>query len=261
MSVGVITGAHSGMGRACVEQLRDTVDHLVAVDLDGPQIAGTVGFACDISDLAAVNLLANRVGELGPLRFLVHAAGLSPSMGDARRIVEVNLLGTVRLLDAFESLVVCGSTAVCFSSSAGYLPTELFGPELVTLVDNPRADDFLEKAAVAVDHPGLAYAWSKWGVRLEVVKSAVSWALTGGRVLSISPGSIDTPMGRLELARQPGMQALLDQHPLRRLGRPEEVAKVAAFLVSDDASFVSGIDVLVDGGAHANETTAGTEVL
>ena len=65
---------------------------------------------------------------------------------------------------------------------------------------------------------------------------------------SLSPGLIDTPMGRQEFEQQPIMKAMLDRTPLARVGRPEEVGAVAAFLVSDAASFVSGIDVLVDGG-------------
>src|SRR4051794_27399508 len=105
MTVGVVTGAASGMGRACVERLRGTVDQLVAVDLRAPETDGTLGVACDISDASAVAALAARVHDLGPFRSLVHAAGLSPTMATPRRIAEVNLLATVRLLDAFEPLV------------------------------------------------------------------------------------------------------------------------------------------------------------
>jgi NAD(P)-dependent dehydrogenase (short-subunit alcohol dehydrogenase family) len=67
-------------------------------------------------------------------------------------------------------------------------------------------------------------------------------------VTSVSPGLIDTPMGRQELEQQPVMAEMLAATPLGRLGRPDEPAAVAAFLVSDAATFVSGVDVLVDGG-------------
>jgi NAD(P)-dependent dehydrogenase (short-subunit alcohol dehydrogenase family) len=67
-------------------------------------------------------------------------------------------------------------------------------------------------------------------------------------VNSVSPGIIDTGMGRQEFAAQPIMQTMLDATPLARMGHPEEVAALVGFLVSDEASFVSGIDVLVDGG-------------
>src|SRR5262245_46816270 len=108
------------MGRACVDRVRDLADVVVAADLKAPDLDGAIGVACDVSDPAAVQALAGRVAELGPFRALAHAAGISPTMGDARRMFEVDLLGTQRVLDAFEALVVPGSAAVCFSSSAAY---------------------------------------------------------------------------------------------------------------------------------------------
>src|SRR5437016_13341900 len=89
MTAAVVTGAASGMGRACVESLRGLADVLVAVDLKVPDIEGTVGVACDVSDSAAVDALAARVREFGPFRALAHAAGISPTMGDTRRVFEV----------------------------------------------------------------------------------------------------------------------------------------------------------------------------
>jgi len=251
MSVGVVTGAASGMGRACVERLRGTVDDLLAVDLRAPDIDGTVGVACDVSDPGAIEALVDRVRELGVFRALVHAAGLSPTMAEPRRIVDVNLVGTVHLLDALEPIVGPGSAAVCFASSAGYLPLELLGEELATLVHDTRADGFLDRVQELLSDSGLAYAWSKKGVQLEAAKAAVRWGPLGGRVVSLSPGLIDTPMGRQEFEQQPIMQQILDNTPLRRLGTADEIAAVVAFLLSADASFVSGIDVLVDGGSGA----------
>ena len=250
MTVGVVTGAGSGMGRACVDRLRGTVDHLVAVDVRDPGIDGTAGVVCDISDPAAVSVLVDRVRDLGRFRSLAHAAGLSPTMGEPRRIVDVDLVGTVRLLDAFEPLVEAGSAAVCFSSSSGYIPLEWLGPELIDLVQDPRADGFLDRAAELLTDPGLAYAWAKKGVQLEAAKAAARWGPRGGRVISLSPGLIDTPMGRQEFANQPVMKDMLANTPLGRFGTADEVAAVVAFLLSDDASYLSGIDVLVD-GAHS----------
>ena len=119
-SIAVVTGAGSGMGRACVEQLRGIADVVVAADLQVPDIKGTVGVACDISDPEAVSALAARVSELGSFRALAHAAGISPTMADARRVLELDLIGTELMLHAFEPLVGPGAAAVCFSSSAAY---------------------------------------------------------------------------------------------------------------------------------------------
>ncbi|HEY6318507.1 MAG TPA: SDR family oxidoreductase [Acidimicrobiia bacterium] len=249
VSVVVVTGAARGMGRACVERFRHEATRVLAVDLDTPAIEDTTGLACDISNPEAVRTLADKARELGAFRALVHAAGISPTMASGRRIFEVDLVGTQLLLDAFEPLVEPGSSAVCFASSAAH-QVSLLGPDptLDALVEDPTSEGFLDRAASRFDDRGLAYGWAKRGVIRAVARAAITWGHRGGRVNSVSPGLIDTGMGRQEFEAQPIMQVMLDNTPVGRLGRADEVAAVVQFLASDEASFLSGIDVLVDGG-------------
>ena len=97
----------------------------------------------------------------------------------------------------------------------------------------------------------MAYVWAKRGVHRLVQREAITLGRRGARICSVTPGIIDTPMGRQEAAARPTNDLLVKHTPLGREGHPEEVAAAAAFLLSDEASFISGIDVPVDGGVVA----------
>ena len=175
-------------------------------------------------------------------------------MGDWRRILDVDLLGTARLVDALRPLVGPGTAIVCFASMAAYLNATA-NPAADAAVDDPLAAGFFDAYGRALGEaatdPGIAYAWAKRGVQRLVRREAAALGPLGGRICSVSPGMIDTPMGRQEYEQQPMMKVLEGMTPLRRTGRAEELAAVAGFLLSDAASYVTGIDVLADGGACA----------
>jgi NAD(P)-dependent dehydrogenase (short-subunit alcohol dehydrogenase family) len=93
-----------------------------------------------------------------------------------------------------------------------------------------------------------AYGVSKRGVLRLVERSVGEWARHGARIVSVSPGTIITPMGRTEMAANPLAAAAASITPLRRLGMPADIAAAVDFLVSDSASYITGCDLRVDGG-------------
>jgi NAD(P)-dependent dehydrogenase (short-subunit alcohol dehydrogenase family) len=205
--------------------------------------------ACDVTDQASIDALVDATGRLGAL---VLTAGISPQMGSGRRVMEVNLLGTDAVVQSFERILQPGSVGVCFGSNAAYLvPSD---PAIDALIDVPSQASIDELDAMGMlAHSGLAYGVSKQGVLRLVRRRAGVWGASGARLLSLSPGIIDTPMGRLEDEKTPEMADMVRTSAAARQGRPAEIAAVVRFLVSDDASFIMGTDILVDGGmaAHA----------
>lgn len=267
-TVGIATGAGRGMGYECGRALPSLVDHVILLDRveesvarAADEIAASSGatvepFVADVTDSAALGRLASRVAEVGTLRAVAHAAGISPSMADWRRIFEVDLIGTALLAQALRPLATTGTATVNFASMAAVLrPSTPQDAELDKLMADPLQDGFLDKIREVVgpdlENTGTTYSLAKRGVKVFTQREAIRVGPQGARVVSLSPGLIDTPQGQQEAQEHPVMAEMLKATPLGRLGLSQEVAKVVAFALSDEASFLSGIDLLVDGGVVA----------
>jgi NAD(P)-dependent dehydrogenase (short-subunit alcohol dehydrogenase family) len=229
----VVIGGASGIGEAVARLLPG--ETLVA-DRVGGQVT------CDITDLASLAAVAAMVDHLDAL---VLTAGLSPSLGDARSILEVNVHGPALVLEAFDGLIGEGTVVVLLASMAahmGQLP-----PEVLAVLDEPTSPAVLE----LTDSPEIAYMMSKVGVIRLVKRTAAAYGARGARIASVSPGVVDTPMGRSETAAGNGTAEVAAAGAFGRQADPRGLAEVIVFLCSPKASFVTGVDWLVDGGAVA----------
>ena len=256
--IAIVTGAASGMGAAAARLLAEAGWPLLLVDLNADRLAGAaeaLGADMLAGDIAAADFGARLKAAIGDRKLgaLIHCAGLSPTMADASRILEVNLAATMRLVDAVREPMADDGAIVLFASSSAYMVGTALDEQLGAVT---TPDQVASLVALTKD-PGAAYGISKRGVQLLARREALRLGGRGIRVTSVSPGIIDTPMGRREMGQQPIMKTLVETSGLGRAARAEEVAAVAVFLTSPAASFVSGVDVLVDGGSVAGMALAG----
>jgi NAD(P)-dependent dehydrogenase (short-subunit alcohol dehydrogenase family) len=260
LPLALVIGA-GGMGMAIARRLAQH-NRLLVADKDPERLAraerafreeGYDGraFPCDILDPAAVARLAEQVAAHGPMRILAHVTALSPSMADWQPIMRLNLVGARMIHDAMLPLAVATTAAVFISSMAAIVPPEP-AAETKAIMDDPLAPDFLARLLQSEGgqiSSGRAYGLSKHGLNRMCRKQAAAWAARGARIVSLSPGAIDTPMGALENEKNPGKKEHLRKIPLRREGTMPEIADAVEFLTSERASYITGTDLLIDGGS------------
>jgi NAD(P)-dependent dehydrogenase (short-subunit alcohol dehydrogenase family) len=203
----------------------------------------------DASDARSVEEFASLVNSLGPLRAFVHTAGVSPIMSSVERIFAVNLLGTALLLDFFLPLAVDGTVGVVIASMGGYgvnLPVEI-----ERLFATSPTETLLDIAGTLNHNDrSTAYRTAKRANQLRVQHAARTWGARGARIVSVSPGIISTPMASMEL-RTAAVAEKLKNAALSRIGTPADIASTVEWLISPAASFITGTDILVDGGVTA----------
>jgi NAD(P)-dependent dehydrogenase (short-subunit alcohol dehydrogenase family) len=261
LPVAVVVGA-GGMGMAVARRLGQRHRIVLASLSAGKRAArqealraeghDAVAVQCDITDENSVAELARFVSGHGSFRTLAHVAALSPSMADWRTILRVDLVGPALVERALLPLATQGTAAVFVSSVGAYMTNPR--PEVIAVLDEPLAPDIIEKleATVREEHTStLAYLLSKFALNRMCGRFAARWGQRGARIVSMSPGLIATPMGALEFENQPQKTGLLDRTPLSREGTMLETADAVEFLASDRASFITGTDLLVDGGIGA----------
>ena len=241
--VALVTGAAQGIGEAIARRFAREGAHVVASDVrggEGRKLAESIGAAARYLDLDVTRpeqwdqAVTRVVRELGRIDVLVNNAGIGTPpvaisqvpLDEHRRIQQINLDG-----------VFYGMRAVAEPMAAGG------GGSIVNIAS---IDGNVGVAGLT------SYVASKFAVRGMTKSVALELGRKGIRVNSIHPGFIDTPMMRGAGDELGGaIRKLLDEQPIPRLGTPEEIASLALFLASDESSYCTGAEFVIDGGHTA----------
>lgn len=209
----------------------------------------------DVSSLISVQALVSKATSLGNVLQLVNTAGLSPNMASVEKLLEVDLLGAVYVLEEFGKVITDGGSGIHISSMAGHMIPDLGDESNKALATTP-ASELLKLPVLQPENvPNTTYAYciSKRANHLRIQAESLKWAERGARVNSISPGIILTALAKHELDSPigDGYRAMIQHSAAKRVGTVDEVATLAHYLLSPDAGFTTGSDFLMDGGVIA----------
>jgi NAD(P)-dependent dehydrogenase (short-subunit alcohol dehydrogenase family) len=209
----------------------------------------------DVSSRASVHSLVSLARGLGPIMGLIHAAGVSPSQASPATILRVDLYGTALILEEFGNIIEEGGSGVVIASQSGHRLPSLSPEEDKALALTP-VEELLSLPIVQLENVRdslHAYQLSKRGNSLRVRAEAVRWGKRGARINTISPGIIITPLAKDELAgpRGEGYRRMIQISAVGRAGTPDEVGNMGALLMGSEGAFITGSDILMDGGVTA----------
>lgn len=209
----------------------------------------------DVSSRESVQTLATSAAALGKVVQVINTAGLSPNMAPVERVLEVDLYGSAVVFDEFEKVIAPGGAGLIISSMAGHMMPALPPEQDHALAYTPTEEllDLPFLQANVVPNTLVAYMIAKRANHLRVQASAMTWGARGARVNSLSPGIIVTPLALHELNSEIGdiYRTMVAASPANRMASPDEIAIAASFLLGPDAGFITGSDLLIDGGVIA----------
>ncbi len=210
----------------------------------------------DVASRESVQVLVQTATAIGDVVGVIHTAGVSPSQATPAAILKVDLYGTALVLEAFGAVISQGGSGVVIGSQSGHRLGSLSDAQNAMLATTP-AEALLALPMLQPDQVKdslQAYQIAKRGNALRVMAEAVRWGQRGARLNTISPGIIITPLAQDELAgpRGAGYRRMIEGCPVGRAGTPDEVGAVAALLMGPDGTFITGSDVLMDGGVTAS---------
>lgn len=210
----------------------------------------------DVASHDSVARLAETASALGAVVHVVHTAGLSPAQASPEAIIAVDLVGVAFVLEEFGRIIASGGSGIVIASQAGHMLPPLPAEQNEALARTPAGElaqlPFLQPDIVT--NSGAAYALAKRANILRVQAASVDWGDRSARLNSLSPGIIMTPLAMDELNSPAGdaYQRMIKASAAGRVGTPDEIGATAAFLMGRDGSFITGTDLLIDGGVIAS---------
>ena len=206
----------------------------------------------------SIEAFARKAAELGPVMYFIDTAGASPNQASPEHIVNLDMVGTGYAVDAFGKVMAEGGAGLLICSQAAYMypiPNDIELQLVNTPTEELKNVKFIQE--VAMQNSGFAYMIAKRMNHLQAQRAAATtWRKRRARINSISPGVIVTPLAYDEFqASGEGYQAMIDASAAQRTGTSDEVAEAAAFLLGEHAKFITGTDLLIDGGVIASIRT------
>lgn len=210
----------------------------------------------DLSDRASIQAMVKKATSMGPVKYLVNGAGVSPSQASIETILKVDLYGTAVLLEEVGKVIEEGGAGIVISSQSGFRMKQLTPEEDRQLALTPT-EELLDLPLLAeenIETTLQAYQLAKRCNEKRVMGESVKWGARGARLNDIAPGIIVTPLALDEFngIRGDFYKNMFAKSPAGRPGTADEVADVAKLLMSDRAQFITGATFLVDGGATAS---------
>ncbi len=253
--IGQAIGRRQGAGRTVL--LTDRNENTLVVAAQQLEAGGhtVITAPVEVSSRASVHELAQKAAGLGDVVNVIHTAGLSPVQASPEAILAVDLVGVALVLEEFRQVVAPGGAGVVISSMAGHMIPAL-DPDTDRALAVTPVDELLSLPHLTserVPDSGTAYALSKRANHLRVQAEAVLWGDRGARINTISPGIILTPLAKDEMSGPgaEGYQNMIAQSAAGRVGTTDEIATAAAYLLGHDGAFITGADLLIDGGVIA----------
>ena len=202
----------------------------------------------------SIEAFAEKAKTLGDVMYFIDTAGASPNQANPEHILALDMVGTGYAVDAFGEVMAEGGAGLIISSQTGYMypiPYETEQEILSTSTEKLMDIPFIKETAM--QNSGLAYMIAKRVNHLQAMKAAATtWKERRARINTISPGVIVTPLAYDEFAAAgEGYQQMIDSSAAERTGTSDEIAEAGAFLLGEHAGFITGTDLLIDGGVIA----------